>query len=351
MSLLGRRSPIGIDVNGRFINAVQIGRSVGRPVVEAAASVPRLDPTMPVDAAELARLTSLFDRQGFRGGEVVIAVPGERLISSVVEIASGVARAGLTGRARVELAAINKCEPDSLEVACWNLPKPAANDGTTEVLAVACRQDEANGMVDLFEAAGMDVTAIDVSSWAVTRACAPLVAGSAELMALLNLGWTAAELVVVARGVVAYERVLGEHGLNRLHSRLMTKLELDNDVTDHLLNEIGLRAELPEAEARSDLLATVQGYLTDHLGRIAGEVTKSLSYAAQEYGGRDLRRVLVHGEGAMVPGAADLLSSRLNAEAGTIAPHDVATCGKGLATEGGLPILMTALGLAKHTGG
>ena len=344
-----KRSPIGIDVSGRFINAVQLGRRKSRWCVEAAVSVLRRDPTMPVDVEELGRLASMLYRQGFRGCDVVIAVPGERLITSVLELPDRPTRVDRRQQARDQLASVHKCPPAALEVACWDLPRPGRPQGTTSVIAVACKQEEANGIIDLFEGAGMGVRALDVASWAVARACAPALKDSRGMAALLNVGWGAAELVVVAEGIVAYERVLAEHGMNRLHSRLANKLDLDGDVTDHLLHEIGLRCDLPEAEAQSDLLTSVRRYLSDHLDRMASELTRSLTYASQEYAGRDLDRVLVHGEGAVVPGLTEHLSSQLGLEVKTLVPRDVADC-RTLPAQGGLGVLMTALGLAQHAG-
>ena len=92
------RSPIGLDAQGRFINAVQLTGSTRSWRIDAAASVERADPAMPLEAAELVRLTTMLHRQGFHGREVVLAVPSGRLLTGGLDGPVG-ATAGV-GRAQ-----------------------------------------------------------------------------------------------------------------------------------------------------------------------------------------------------------------------------------------------------------
>ncbi len=350
MSRLGvaRRSPIGLDAQGRFINAVQLTGSLRRWRIDAATSVGRVDPAMPLEAEELARLTTMLHRQGFHGREVVLAVPSGRLLTGEFEMPVGATAGVRLAKARAGLASVHKCLPQALESDCWDIPKPARAKGKTSVIAVACKQDEANDLIDLFETAGLSVRALDVESWAAARASAPLVGDRGDLVPVLNLGWTAAVLVVVHDGIVVYERTLTEHGMNRLHGRLIAKLDMDRDVADHLLHEIGLRSDAPEAREGSKLLAVVHSYITNHLDRLVAELNTSLSYASQEYPDRELERLLVHGEGALVPRLVERLGDQLGLATRALIPTDVTRCGRSLAGLGGSPLLVTALGLAQH---
>ena len=78
------------------------------------------------------------------------------------------------------------------------------------------------------------------------------------------------------------------------------------------------------------------------------ELNTSLSYASQEYPDRELDRLLVHGEGALVPKLVQQLGDQLDLATRTLVPTDVAHCGGPLAGLGGSPALVTALGLAQH---
>jgi Tfp pilus assembly PilM family ATPase len=136
--------------------------------------------------------------------------------------------------------------------------------------------------------------------------------------------------------------------MNRLHSRLTAKLNLESDVTDHLLHEIGLRADVSEQEAGSDLLRSVRNYVRDHLSRLTSEIAASLSYSVQEYPEPELGRLLVHGEGALMAGLDEHLSSRFGQETMIVTPRELASSGPLSSAHMGSPLLLTALGLAQH---
>jgi len=343
-----RRTPIGIDASGRFINAVQLGGSSRKWRVEAAASIPRADSTVPLDVDETTRMVEVLERQGFRGHEVILAMPNDLLLTKVLELPPATPPGPIPQIARVQLAAAHKCDAQTLEVACWNVPKPTRVKAATCVLAVAAKHDEANSLIDIFEAAGMVVRALDVHSWAVARACQPLLTGTSPSAAVLRLGWTTADLVVLCGGVVVYERALAEYGLNRLHMLLTGKFDLDREVTDYIVGEMGLRSDLPGNETRTGLLKAVRSFTIRYFNRMLSELRLSLAYAVQEFAEGSVDRLLIHGEGASIPGLAAHLSSELDMEVRTFAPTDVAECGPSVRDVCALPALSTAVGLAQH---
>ncbi len=343
-----KRTPIGIDASGRFINAVQLSGSARRWRVEAAAAIPRADSTVPLDVDETTRMVGVMERQGFRGCDVILAMPNDLLLTKVLELPPATPPGPIPQIARVQLAAAHKCDAETLEVACWNVPKPTRVKAATCVLAVACRHEEANGLIDVFEAAGMVVRALDVHSWAVARACKPMLTGTCPSAAILRLGWTTADLVVLCGGVVVYERALAEYGLNRLHMLLTGKFDLDREVTDYIVSEMGLRRDLPEDDAGADLRKSVRNFTIRYLNRLLSELRLSLAYASQEFAEGTVDRLLIHGEGASIPGLAAHLSSQLDIEVRTFAPTDVAQCAPSIRDVCARPVLSIALGLAQH---
>ncbi len=325
-----KRTPIGIEISGRFVNAVQL-RPVGQGwVIEAAVSLPRADWTVPLDSHEIARVADVLDRQGFSGCDVVLAMPNEHLMSKVLEVPAQMVPAAVREIARAELAGAHKCAPDSLELACWRLPKPARSPGNAAVIALACKQDEANILLDVFEDAGMTVQALDVQSWAVTRALGPILKSSAGATAALNLGWTASFLVVLSGRVVVYERLLAEYGLNRLYMMLTHKFDLDREVADYVLGEIGLQTEPTHDGVRSDLLKSVRGYIVRYLNKLVDELRLSLTYATQEYGDGAIDRLHLLGEGAGIPRLPAHLAAQMEVAVDPVAPTDLARCPRSL---------------------
>jgi Tfp pilus assembly PilM family ATPase len=345
-----KRTPIGIDVNGRFLQAVQLSRGSGGWRIEAAASIPRPVAAGPVDREDVARLAAVLGRRGFRGDDVVLAVPTQQLLFCHLNVPAATPDAAIGQIARTRLATSHKCEPHSLEVACWELPAPARAKEGRWAQVVGCETAEANEVIDCFEEAGLTVRALDVESWAAARACETKCTGSPELSALLNLGWTAAHLVVLRGATVVHERMLSDHGLRNLHAPFAEVFDLDPEVTEYIIAEIGLDRDVPADVGSSEVLDAARQQTAGFLDALAPEVDRSLLYSAQEHGVPVADPVLLHGEGASIPGAANRLASKLRREVETIAPATLARCSGSLSTLCASPSLITAFGLAQHQG-
>src|SRR5262245_56752970 len=82
-------SPIGLDIVARQVKAVQLkqtgndGGAAWR--LCAMASIPR-SAEGDVSAEEAKRIADVLDRRGFRGCEVVLAVPSEKLLATNLEL-------------------------------------------------------------------------------------------------------------------------------------------------------------------------------------------------------------------------------------------------------------------------
>ncbi|MHC4218117.1 MAG: pilus assembly protein PilM [Planctomycetota bacterium] len=345
-----RRTPIGIDVNGRFLHAVQLGHGSGGWRIEAAASIRRPVAAGPVDREAAASLATVLERQGFRGVDVVLAVPTQQLMFCHLHVPVATPTAAIGQIARRQLATSNKCEPHSLEVACWELPAPARAKEGKWAQVVGCDTTEANDVMDCFDEAGLNVRALDVESWAAARACEPKCTRSSELSALLNLGWAAAHLVVLRGGTIIHERFLSDHGLRNLHAPFAEVFDLDAEVTEYILTEIGLDGDVSEEVGSSDVLDAARQQTAGFLDALAPEVDRSLLYSAQEHGEPVAEPLLVHGEGASIPGVVNRLASKLRREVESIAPATLARCRGSLSALCASPSLITAFGLAQHLG-
>jgi Tfp pilus assembly PilM family ATPase len=379
---LRTRSAIGLDVGARSVKAIQFVRERfgdGRWRVAAAAEMPResapQDPAggqpaaaqtpAPAKAAllapaEVARLVATLERQGFDGSDVVLAVPNDRVFSSMLELPPRSSNAPLEQIARLEMARAHRLAPDAFEMGSWDLPAAARATRQTHVMAVACTHADAAVVMDPFEAAGLTVTALDVKAAALARACAPLLGADAGgITGLVDLGWTSATLSLMHQGVVIYGRTLGDSGLHKLYATLAGRLGLDGEVIDYLLSDTGLVGghEQPgakEAPAPSAAAARTTKNATDAAGLIAAhfeaavhELQVSLSYAQHQYPDTPLSRLLVVGGGGCIRGVTEHLRRTLGIEARAVAPADVAACPAHLAGPCSSPALTAALGLAQ----
>lgn len=369
MSWTGRNTvgPIGVDIGSRFIKAVQVAGRDAKARVVAATAVPRTKTGAVIEQDEITNLGEILFRQGFVGQRVVLSAPSESLLVGSLSLPPRQSGAPVDEIARMELARIHKQDPSGFELVHWELPGtaggsgPASRSGSCAVMAAACPHTEANHLVDLFEAANMEVVGIDVPWLAMARACLPLVLkqgknaeGASAMTAILDLGWNAARLVVLRQDVIVFERVLTEGGLKKLSGNLREKLQIDESAVDLILSEVGC-GSLVEQEQASDRrsASNEDGFneprrlICAHCTDVMEELKVSLTYALQQYRSEGIDHLILTGGGA-VPGLAALWGKAMQLEVVTAKLGELLTCKGGTGRHDASPMLTMALGLSKY---
>jgi len=346
------RTPIGLDIGGRHVKAVQLERTRGPSGwrMAAAACFPRAAAGAALDATEIRDIAAILARRGFHGNRLVVPVPSEKLMTGVFDVPARGVAVPVDQIARMELARTSRCPPGSFEMGYWDLPTSARANRNAQVMAVGCAHGDANALLDLFESQGLDVALLDVRSCALARAASPLVSSPGQIWAILDLGWSAAMLVVLHGGAIVFSRSLPDSGIRPLHESLRDRLHLDGDVCDFLLNDMGLdNSAAPRANDQStiDLPPEARDLLKTHVDALAQELTASLSYASQEYPDTPPTGLLLSGSNGQMPGLAELLSAVLGLDVRVLAPSQLVESRPALLESGSSPALIAALGLAQ----
>ena len=326
MKLLSGTSslPIGVDIGGRYIEALQLRGGPGRWRIFAVGSIVRDNPGQPVQRADILQLRKMLASNGFKGRRVVLAVPCNQLLSGIMELPPRSSGAPLEELARAELSRMHRCEPDSFEIACWDLPAPARAGGATHVMAAGFNHEQADELVDIVEAEGLDVYALDIHASAVSRACSPLLEGVTGIAAILDLGWDQGDLVLVYQGVVVYERKLAKCGTGSVVDSLSKEFKLHCEQAENLIWQVGLSDEspgIPSDRCRAGNLA-VKAYCE----ALVEETRIPLSYLANQYPDASPETLLLLGGGGQIPGLERYLNSVLDFYVRTVRPGDILTC-------------------------
>lgn len=340
MNLSGflRGPTIGVDVSARWIAAAQARAGTLRPRLEAAVCVERKSGGVP-DAPEMRRFAGVLDRHGFRGSGVVVAAPDASLMTAALELPPRHSGAPVEQLARVELARTHKRDPESFELALWDVPSPARGSDAGHYVAAALPHADAEAVIDAFEGVGLRVRAVDTRSWAMARACVPAGA-SAGLSALLDLGETAAVLALVQAGQVIFQRTVTEAALDAVRTHLTGPLGLAPEVAAYVLGGGSASPTTWTEEAR--------GAIDSYVETIAGEARAAFDYLARRAGDSGVDRLLVMGAGARVPGVVEKLAGAIGVEAVVVTPASVAEAPPGLVDAAADPRLTAALGLAVY---
>lgn len=309
MALFGksRRTAIGLDIGSGAVKAVQLCGREGAWQIAAVAVAPRRDPAAPLNGADVQRIVDLLARQGFTGTNVVAAVPGHHVRGGIVELSSAQAGEPVEQVARRELAAMHRLEASDLEIACWPLPASGRSRESSRMMATGCTTTEATAFLDLLEGAGLTVLVLETPATALARICEHSGAGAGQLMAVLDLGWSAATLVLLCRGAVIYERRLPEVGLGKLCQMLSTTLEVEPAIIEYLVREVGLGEASRDVIDRA-VLEDLHAALRDHYQDLSRELSVSFSYATHQYPDSGVDRLALVGGGATMPGLADMLA-------------------------------------------
>ena len=333
-------------MGARNVKAVQLKQVRGGWRVDAAAMFPRPGPSDRVDRSTARQLGDVLYRQGFQGHDIVLATPGQRLLTSMLELPADGPNVPNRQIARAEMARLHKLDAQSFELACWTLPAPDRAGKTSHVMATACSHDDADSLLDTFEDHGLSVRALDIGACALARANAPELRDTGRIVAILDLGWSATNLVVMHGDVITYQRTLVEAGLESLHNGLASQFGGDADVAEHVLRNVGLAAP-QEAEARG--LATdadVRRVMAKHFEAMLNELLASLSYMSRQYADAAINSLLLVGAGAAVPGLAEYLETMLSAPVKTMSPADLVDCRPTLLETCRNPAMTLAMGLA-----
>lgn len=341
-------SPIGLDIGGRYVKAAQLSRSPDGWRIEATACFPRVTSEAELDRRQVQQIHDVLSRQGFRGRSVVLAVPAGTLLTAILELPPRSSGAPLEQIARAELARMYKCDAQSIEISCWDLPVPSSADGSTAVMATSCRHADARELLKAFEDTGLGVKALDVHTCALARACEPALARQEAFTALLDIGWSSTQLVILHQGVIIYEEALAAAGMKTLSLTLARRLKLKADTVDCLLAEIGLDPDAAGAASRMPFEA-VRGAIAAHCREMAKDTQTTFTNAAHQYPGVSIGLVLLVGGGAAIPGLAGQLAAELGVEVRAVAAADLVDCSPSLREQSERTELAMAIGLAQFS--
>jgi len=329
------------------MKAAQLRRSRAGWCIQALCSIPRHDPADTLSQDDAQELVAVLRRQGFSGNQVVLAVPGDKLLTGTLEVPPVRSGAPVDRIARTELSRLHKVPADSFEMFYWALPAPTRTAETVQVMAAACTHTEANKLLDTFEDCGLDVRALDAQVCADSRACKEMLAAEPAMTAVLDLGWNAARLSIICRSVVVYQRALRDAGMETLSRTLAKTLELDSQASDDILAEVGLSSRPPADGAEKRLFDEVAKLVGRHFSAMGDEFESPFSYAAKRFSQAGVQRLLLIGGGAGIPGLEQFLSSTLQTEVITAKPGDLAKTTPALAAKAADPGLTAAVGLAQ----
>ncbi len=341
---------IGVDVGKHTIKAAQLVAQGGQYRIFALTMVPRPQPEKEILAADALALKNILKRQGFQGSAIAIAAPEEILLRATLEVPAKVAGAPAEQVIRMELARLQNVAPGSFEMAYWELRTANNPRPMTPTLAIGCPHEPANALLDLFEGAGFRVAALDVRSAAVARACRPLLLPAPQITALVDLGWRSTSVLFVCGRSLIYERSVQGAPVGDLTAKLTEIFAIEPAAAYQIIGAVGPGDDQPAGQYDPESLDVIRKHVRAHFDKLLEELRVPLSYANHQFPGEGVKRLLLLGGGAGVPGLAAYFTAGLGIEVKRAAPSDLVESPPELLAKAGNPAQTCAVGLAQFGG-
>jgi type IV pilus assembly protein PilM len=340
----------GIDVGKHTIKAAQLVARDGQYHIFALTMIPRPQPEKEILVADVLAIKNALKRQGFRGRAIALAAPEESLLRATLEVPAQVAGAPAEQVIRMELARLQNVAPDSFEMAYWELRTAHNPRPMTPTLAVGCPHEAADALLDLFEGVGFRVAALDVRSVAAARACGPLLLPAPQITAIVDLGWRSTSVLFLCGRSLIYERSVQGAPVGALTAKLTEVFAIEAAAAYQILGTVGPGDDQPAEPYDPESLQVIRKHVRAHFDKLLEELRVPLSYANHQFPGEGVRRLLLLGGGAGVPGLAAYFTAGLGLEVKRAAPSDVVQSPPELLAKAGNPAQTCAVGLAQFGG-
>ncbi|MHB8781386.1 MAG: type IV pilus assembly protein PilM [Candidatus Geothermincolia bacterium] len=172
------------------------------------------------------------------------------------------------------------------------------------VLLVAAYREMVQSYIDTLKVGGLTAVAIDLKVFALTRslllhefAAIPEMGEEPEAVCIINIGAGITNMVIVKAGVPRFARILMRGGDDFTRS-LMDRLDVDAAEAEEF--KLGLAA----SEEASNLIR-------QEIMRFVNEIRRSLDYFVTQTQERNLRRIVVSGNGSRILNFPQELSAAL----------------------------------------
>ena len=357
-------SAIGMDINRGAIKAVEVSFRGGEYTLRHV-GYHRLPPGTIVEG-EVAdegllgeEISEFWDAHAFGKKAVFLGIANRNVVARVLELPpmSPEDLAGAIGYEAEEHIPMPLDESVLDHVVLGPRGEPGEGD---RVLVVAAQKEMVRRYVSAVRAGGLRSVGVDVKALALTRSALPnIFFGDEGAAVLLDVGPELSNLVVAEGDVPAMTRFVPV-GFSNFVAAVARTADLPDDEAEKraLDPRTGLGNE-PEGEEGSGgdagdwdpaLAYDARRGLEEAAADLAEEVRSSVDYHQAQPGAREVSRILLSGEGALISGLASYLGELLGLPSENARPAEKLAANRSNVSDEQLramePVLAIALGLA-----
>lgn len=347
MSRLKPSIPIGLDLSSDGIVLASLAKTKAGFVVKGLAMGPMpqgaiqdgeiVDPSAVGEA-----IRQLMDENGLDATQAVVAVGGQSTIIRLINLPV-MPQDELDSYIAYEAERYIPFAIDDVNLSTQILGDVPGDEEQMEVLLVAAQKNLVQSFISAAEEAGLDLTCVDVASFAVMRALekTEYLSDDQTIAALLIQG-PSTDINVLSGGVPKFNRSVFI-GYSYLLDNLVNSLGIDEESAKDLLDQIdvdpqGYEELGPELEQATEIIRPA-------LSELTGEISRSLEFFMNQ-GVATIDRIVICGRGASLRGLDRFLTTRLGIEVVVGDPLAVLDAGGVDVDPASAPVYVTAMGLA-----
>jgi type IV pilus assembly protein PilM len=313
----GSKKLVGLDIGSSSIKLAEVISSSHGYVLEHFLQIPLPKGIIVegalADSRELSlKIKELFRNSGCRGRGIVTSLSGNSVVVKKVTFAQ-MDEKELRDLIRDEAGKYLPFDNmDDVNYDFQILGDNESNPNQMDVIIVAAKKDTINSYLDAISGAGLNVTIMDVDSFALeTMYEANYEYEGNEICVIVNIGASITNINVIKNGMSIFTRdfTLGGHSITEA---LQEKYSVTFEEAEKIKIE-GLPANNQDnLELRKNIL--------DFAESICSEIERSIDYFRSTFGGEYIKHIFLSGGSARINGLAAMLSQRLNIETEIINP-------------------------------
>lgn len=346
---------VGLDIGSEAVRAAVVESGKSTPVLRRFAEIP-LPPGVVsagdvVDAGAVGEaIAALWKRHRLPRKNVIIGIANQRVIVRQVDVAH-LEESELVDALPYQVQdaipiPVEEAVLDYVPLEEFTTPE---GDLMLSILVVAAQREMVDGLVEMAAGAGLDVASIDLQAFGLVRAAfgTDLLLGGTGPQALLDIGGSMSQIVVVREGITRFVRILPLGG-DQFTEALSSGLAMSREDAEEFKRRVGVVPEgFPEGD---DEESTGRRILTRSADSLIDEIRGSVNYYLTQAGESALERLVVSGNGARLPHLANRVGQALNTTVEPVRVLDHVSVGRIQMTESQLldfqPVLPAAVGLA-----
>ncbi len=359
----GATNAVGLDIGADAIKAVQLRKTgnglqvVGRPgyVLTPPGSV---SGGVVVDEEAVAGTISQMVRDcGFTTKDVVASVGGTTSVTVRVVTMPRMSGAELSDAMDYEL---DRQVPFPIDQVIYDYQIIESADGgqgdEMSVLLAAAQEDTVNAHIAAITGSGLRPIHIDIEPLAVGRALVNISTNGygQQTVAIAHIGASQTEMSILRNGVLEFVRAIptaGEAFTTAIRQELGVDLQQAEQAKRQFADTRDLDSiETDDSEQVKQAKRAVQQAISGPLFELATELGRTLDFYRRQHGGEEIKRLLLSGGSAVIPGLADFLTTETGVDAEVAYPYKYLLCDADELSEAYLrdvgPATCVALGLA-----